>query len=238
MKIAGLTGQYIQVSQNKGKITYGGDQGFFAGASCGSPDERKQKLGCGITAFGDLLLYLAGRDIKYRIRETENYENRILSEEEYKSYYNQIYEYLGGIQPKAQWGLSGLRLQRRFNRMARRQGWKLRAKWGCCGRWIYKRTLEMLHKDIPVILCIPILFGNRNKDKGIILYKKDGDAYRKVQTVSAHYVTVTGVIKEDRGPYFEISSWGKRYYINWQEYKHLIYGNFLGTILGNILYIR
>ena len=49
MKIAGLTGQYIQVSRNQGKITYGGDQGFFAGASFGSPDERKQKLGCGIT---------------------------------------------------------------------------------------------------------------------------------------------------------------------------------------------
>lgn len=96
----------------------------------------------------------------------------------------------------------------------------------------------MLHRDIPVILCIPVMFGKRNEGKGVALYKKDGSGYHKVQTVNAHYVMITGVIKEDGGPYFEISSWGKRYYINWQEYKSLIYRHFLGTILGNILYIR
>ena len=57
----GLRGQYIQVKRKRsGEITFGGDQGFFAGAPMRSADERKQKQGCGITALANTFLYLAG----------------------------------------------------------------------------------------------------------------------------------------------------------------------------------
>ena len=238
MKIAGLTREYIQVRRNKDEITYGGDHGVFAGALADSPDGRKCRLGCGVTAFGDLLLYLANNGPQYHIKENEEYTNRVLSLEEYKSYYNWVYDFLGGIPPKANRGLSGIRLQGRFNQMAHRQGWKLRARWGISGRRMYGRILEMLHEDLPVILCIPIMLEKRKKDDGIIFYKKYRGQYRKIQRVNAHYITVTGVITEDGGPYLEIASWGKKFYINWQEYETLIHTHFLGTVLGNILYIR
>ena len=49
---------------------------------------------------------------------------------------------------------------------------------------------------------------------------------------------ITGILEEEKGSYYEISSWGKKYYINCKEYDRLIKTHFLGTILGNILYIR
>lgn len=238
-RITGLNRQYIQVKRNKnGKITCGGDQNFFADAPEGTADARKQKMGCGVTAFCDMLLYLGGASRTYCIRENENYINRILSEEEYKAYYNTIYNLLGQISARGNNGLSGLRLSVRFNRISRRERWKLRAKWGMSGRRLYGRITEMLEGEIPVILCIPLLFGKKNKDQGITFYQKKKDGYHAMCRVSAHYVVITEVVEESGSIYFGISSWGEKYYVNWQEYKTFIHRHFLRTILGNILYIR
>lgn len=238
-QIAGLSAQYIQVRRSgSGELTYGGDQSFFKGALAGSHDERKQRLGCGITALGDTLLYLACHNEKYRTKENKSYLVRVLPEEEYREYYNFIYDFAGGFRKGARSGLSGLRLQHAFNRMARRQSFPLRAKWGISSRKLYDRIKEMLGKDIPVILCVPMLFGRKNKGRGIWFYKKENGRYQRTCIVSAHYIVITGVIKEENEIYLKLSSWGKEYYINWKEYDELIHTHFLGTILGNILYIK
>lgn len=237
-QLTGLTRTYIQVRRENDKITYGGDQGFFKGAPSGSEDERKQKMGCGITALGDTLLYLANCDEEYRTQENAGYVNRILLQKEYEAYYNCIYVFVGKIRSGACNGISGIRLQNGFNRMARQQHWRLRSRWGLSGKKIYARIEEMLGKNIPVILCVPIMLGRKNKECGIWFYKKENDTYRKACTVSAHFVVITSVIKEEERIYFKVSSWGEEYYVNWQEYDMLIHTHFLGTILGNILYIR
>lgn len=235
----GLSRQYIQVRRNKnGEITYGGDQNFFAGAPADSADARKQRMGCGVTAFGDLLLYLGGGFQGYCTGESENYINRVLSEDEYKSYYNLIYDFLGRISAGTNVGLSCIRLWGRFNRLSRRERWRLRARWGLsCGK-LYGRIVEMLDKDIPVILCIPVLFGKKNKGRGIAFYQKEKGVYRQACTVSAHYVVITELVQEEGRTYLGISSWGRKYYVDWQEYERLIRTHFLGFILGNILYIK
>lgn len=238
-KIAGLTGKYIQVMRKKGDtLTYGGDQGFFEGAPKASEDDRKKRMGCGIVAFGDMLLYLAGRNPVYRTEENKHYVNRIFLQEEYKNYYNAMYDFLGGLPKRESRGLSCLRLQHGFNRMARMKKWKLRARWGLNGRKLYDRIIEMLGRDIPVILCVPVLFGRKNKDQGITFFKKEENTYERVCTVSAHYVVITEVVKENDDIFLGISSWGKKYYVNWNEYDSLIHTHIFGTILGNILYIR
>lgn len=238
-RIAGLSRQYVQVRRNKnGEVTYGGDQNFFAGAPAGSVDARKQRMGCGVTAFGDMLLYLGGGSQAYRTGENEKYINRILSEEEYRAYYNLIYNYLGQISARANKGLSGVRLWSRFNRLSRREKWKLWSKWGLSGRKLYRRIVEMLDSDIPVIMCVPVLFGKKNKGQGLTFYQKENGVYQKKCTVTAHYVVISELIEENGRTYFGISSWGKKYYIDREEYELLIRKHFLGTILGNILYIR
>jgi len=245
-----LAGPYIQVKRNQdGRITCGGDQNFFRGAPEGTADWRKQKLGCGVTALSDVFFYLAGRNADDCTGKMAGDINRCLSEEEYKDYYNQIYRFVGGILPWAKNGLSFLRIQVSFNRMARRQGWQFRARWGFSYRKMSGRIVEMLSRNIPVILCIPFMVFKRDKGQGITFYEKADGNYTKVCRVSAHYVVVLGVEGQEGQKWLRISSWGKEYYINWEEYRvllcpplknHMVYGfcrRLLETILGNILYI-
>lgn len=245
-----LARPYIQVKRKQvGTLTCGGDQNFFAGAREGSIDFRKQKLGCGITALSDVFLYLAKREGIYYSRETEGYVKSCLTEDEYRDYYNRIYRFVGGIAPWAKNGLSFLRIQGSFNRMARRQKWKLRARWGFSFPKMRGRIEEMLHHDLPVILCIPFMVFKRDKGQGILFYEKRDGKYQKSCKVSAHYVVILGITEQEGQSWLQISSWGKEYYINWEEYSallcpalkgHLVYGTFrrvLETILGNILYI-
>ena len=239
VKIAGLTRQYIQVKRKgKDSITFGGDQGFFKGAPETAEDEKKRSIGCGIVAFSDLLLYLAGKDPGYQIQDNRSYVNRILSEEEYKSYFNSQYAFFGGFSKRRNKGLSGFGLKRGFNRRARSEKWKLRAIWGWSSAKLFDRIKEMLEKDIPVILCVPMMIFKKDRGKGITFYKKEGHLFHKVCIVSEHYVVITEILREKESTFIGISSWGEKYYIDWNEYEELIHTHFLGTILGNILYIR
>lgn len=231
----GLKSEYISVKRKNGNVlTFGGDQGFFNTLEGSKADKRKNASGCGIVAFSDLLLYLGKRGKDFEIQESKAYVNRILEEEEYKSYYNSVYSFLGGIPFSG--GISGFKLFWSFNRIARKKGWKLRAKWGMSRKKLLPRIEEMLSRDIPVILCIPMMVRKKDKNEGLWLYHIS-DGSRAVFT-KAHYVTITGMIQKNGILYYEISSWGKKYYINVSEYDALIHTHFMGTILGNILYIK
>jgi hypothetical protein len=123
---------------------------------------------------------------------------------------------------------------------------------------MYDLIEEMLQDDIPVILSIgpntPKLWGK----KGIPFYElceinfrePDPDSsndeaakpyyYKAVkQDVNAHYVTVTGLIKDDISNriMLRISSWGKQYYINYEEYRDYV-DNTGGTFTSSLLYVR
>lgn len=229
---------YIQVKRNSGELTYGGDQGFFKGAGKGTADACKNAMGCGVIAFSDLLLYLGSSDPGKVIPESESYVNQTNQETAYREYYNCIYDFLGGVSMKN--GISGFRLAMKFNRLSRRESWKLKANWGLSAGKMYGRIEEMLTEDLPVILCIPMMLRKKDKKDGISFYQEKNEKLEKVCTVSAHFVMVTGIIQEQgsRDAFLEISSWGKKYYVNWNEYDKLIRTHFLGTILGNIMYIK
>lgn len=222
-------------------MTFGGDQGFFGFEAASSKDKRKKESGCGIIAFSDLLLYLGSRNGAHRIPETEPYLSRVLQQKEYQNYYNTIYRFLGGLPFKG--GISSLRLTLMFNRLSIRQKWGMRAMWGCSRKKLFGRVKRMLSEDMPVILLIPMMLLKKEKKDGIRLYgrveEKDGTLrYLERAFTRAHYVMVTGIIEDEQNRYYEISSWGKKYYMNCEEYELLLKTHFLGTILGNILYIR
>lgn len=245
----GLASLYIQVRRKQtGAVTCGGDQNFFAGAREGTADFRKQKLGCGITALGDVFLYLGKREGGC-IREMRKFVKPCLTEEEYRDYYNRVYRFVGGIFPWAKSGLSFLRIQTGFNRMARKCRWRFRARWGFSYRKLRRRIEQMLGRDLPVILCIPFMVFKRDKGLGAFFYEKTESGYKKACRVSAHYVVILGLTEQEGQSWLKISSWGKEYYVNWEEYcallwpplkGQLVYGflrRVLETILGNILYI-
>ncbi len=254
-KILELTKDYIEVERKEnGLKCYGGDQNFFASSKVSEEDIRKQKCGCGIVAFADLLLYLGKISPQYLVQENKSYVNHTLSEEEYKRYYNSIYAFMGGIKGKV--GISGWKLQRSFNCLARREKWPLRAKWAMSGKKLHSRTEEMLMQDIPVICCIPVMLLKKDKNDYLQLYRwqqeegwqtdiqpdvqQDTQKGRleKAACTRAHYVMITGINVIGEDVFYQVSSWGKRFFISCREYDAFIRKHFLGTLLGNILYIH
>lgn len=121
---------------------------------------------------------------------------------------------------------------------------------------MYELIEEMLQKDIPVILSIgpntPKLWGK----KGIPFYElfeinyhePDNNSeqaakpyyYKAVkQDINGHYVTVTGLIKDDISSriMLRISSWGKQYYINYEEYRDYV-DNTGGTLTSSLIHVK
>ncbi|MBR5801069.1 MAG: hypothetical protein IKY23_13525 [Lachnospiraceae bacterium] len=241
MKRIGLLGDYIQIKRANGNLSFGGDQNFFGNKEDGT-DRKKKQFGCGVVAFADLLLYLGERDETFRVKETADYIKRELSELTYKEYFNRIYDVIGGV--IGNYGISGITIFRRFNKIARKNGWRLRAKWGCSRKKLLGRMEEMLEKNIPVILCIPMMLLKKDREDKLPLYFREYDeregkyTYRIAEKTNGHYVTVTELFYEGEVPYLRIASWGKEYYINFEEYDRFISTHFLGKILGNILYVR
>lgn len=240
-----LKGNYIKViRQSTQETTYGGDQGFFKTNNSNSVDRKKNQFGCGVVALTDTILYLliqtsvkantpTGSYVNHGLISEESLKIRNkLTQEEYMTYYNKVYDFVGGVSGK--FGANGFQLAVGFNRLARKNGWKLRSRWGLSASKLYHRIEEMLQKDVPVILCIPTMLRKKDKEKSITLFQNE----QKVATVNAHFVVITGIVTEHQETYLQISSWGKKYFINWKEYEQLIHNVFLGTILGNILYIK
>lgn len=100
---------------------------------------------------------------------------------------------------------------------------------------------EMLSKDIPVIISIGPNWPNLWGKKGVAFYeRREIDYYTPddrqtaknkpyyyhtmEQAVNGHYVVVTGIIKDEITSriMLRISSWGKMYYINYEEYRDYI----------------
>ena len=200
-------------------------------------DEKKQKMGCGIVALSDIFLYLSGKYNQGVQIGDRSYVNHGLKQKEYCEFYDKIYAFAGGVSLKN--GVSGIKLWRKFNRMARRQGWKERARWGFSRKKIFQRMEEMLLKDIPVILCMPMALFKKEKDKGVRFYQKNQKGeYVPYTRVNGHYVVVTELLYEEDEIYLVISSWGKQYFIKWKEYDEEIRSRLFGAILGNLLYIK
>lgn len=137
----------------------------------------------------------------------------------------------------------GPKVARAINSYSHNYSLGLKASW----RWklTYYDMLEimeeMLGKDIPVILSIGPNWPNLWGKKGVAFYERreidfyapDGSQtvkskpyyYQSVeQAVNGHYVVVTGIIKDDITSriMLRISSWGKMYYINYEEYRDYI----------------
>ena len=75
--------------------------------------------------------------------------------------------------------------------------------------------------------------------KGISLYvDKDGELKSSIrENVHSHYVTVTGVCTIKGREYLVVSSWGKKYYIDYKEYRNYV-NNVGDKFTSGILYIQ
>lgn len=223
IKVCELKKPYVKVGSS-----YGGSQSFFSGAK-GFFEKQKAKAGCGVVAMSDVLGYL--------LDKTE-----YTDPSEYKLYFNSMAKRMLWIPNR--FGMTIYRIMLLFPHLLRNAGLSLRCRWGISGRKLPLRIEEMIRNDIPVILNVPKLSippkNRRDKLNFYILRDVEGSGpvLTRGASTAAHFVVVTGVFREGDKTYYQISSWGKKYYIDADEFAAFTKKTLLGGVLGNILYIR
>jgi len=102
-----------------------------------------------------------------------------------------------------------------------------------------KDIKHLIRKNKPVILSIGPNRYNPFGKKGISMYvEKDGNIKTSIrENVHSHYVTVTGVRNVRGKEYLVVSSWGKKYYIDYREYRDYV-NNIGDKFTSGILYIQ
>ena len=223
MKRCCLRYPYFSVKTQNG-LSYGGSQTW-----CSSP--TMQKYGCGVVAMGDVLLYMGihrlscSTDLQYGIlREDGN-----LSYPRYERYLRKIRRRYLGIIPG--FGVPGFLVPHAMNRYFRHYKMDFRARWCISHEKLYSRIEESLARDLPVLLAVGqnIPFWRKHK---LCLYRQENGLYFPAAEVKAHFVVVTGL----ENGYLQISSWGKEYYISWQEFEKYV-KKYSSVLVSNICLI-
>ena len=201
-------------------LTFGGNQSWFSGEGVIAP------LGCGLISCADILLYLSGR--------------RLIGFEEYRDFVRSIGK--GRLKVRRRLGVNGISMAFGMQSRLKALGMPRKVRWCFSKKKILPRIRDMLERDIPVTISAgPQLLFSKRRRTGISLYTRDEDGgfilpSWRGSLVRDHYMTVTAVIERDGKTMLEVSSWGERYYIDWDEY--LKYINTFGTFFSNIMYIK
>lgn len=232
----------ISWSNGSSKVSFGGNQGWFENYVS---EENKEDFayliqngGCGLISASDILLYLSKSDNEYRTEITDKVmvdENGNFNYYDYISYVLNMSEYIyvtskyGAIAPLTALGI---------NTYSNDYDLGLSAGWCISEDKMESRIKEMLDEDIPVTLCIgagkeEVLLYNSIPDKW------DWDSIIAVLRTNDHYVTITGIYIDNIAgeTALEVSSWGKKYYINYEEFLEYVENN-SEFYLSNIIYIK
>ena len=219
--------RHAYISVRKGQTrTFGGSQMYSA-------SKTMREVGCGVIAALDLLLYLNRVHLGSRCEMfSAALEDGSIDEKEYDELARSLSRRFFPIIPKL--GINGLMLAAGLNVFFRRYHFPFRASWGAGSRHLAERIADMLSRDIPVILSIGPnfpLFWQKN-ELNFYVQVSHGEMKRAC-SIKSHYVTVTGM--DDT--HFRISSWGREYYIDRQEYLSYI-RHHSGSLVSNIVFIR
>lgn len=205
----------------------------FGGSQMISASRTMREVGCGVIAALDLLLYLDRVHLGGRCEMFASaLEDASIDEKEYDELARSLSRRFFPIIPKL--GINGLMLAAGLNAFFRRYRFPFRASWGIGSRRLNDKIEDMLSRDIPVIMSIGPnfpLFWQKNELK-FYSARPDGEMHHAC-SVKSHYVTVIGM-DESR---FHISSWGREYYIDKQEYFSYIRFH-SGSLVSNIVYIH
>ena len=216
---------YISVSQGQ-RRSFGGDQMFLH-------SQTMREVGCGVIAALDLLIYLCRFHSECScpfFAEAE--EDGCIDGKEYQELAQRLSRRFFPVIPKL--GINGIMLAGGLNRFFRHYKLPFRASWGIGSGRLFEHIEEMLSRDIPVILSVgpnfPLFWQKHELD--FYAARTDGTLFRAC-SIKAHYVTVTGIDEK----YLHISSWGRAYYIDRNEYMDYIRRR-SGSIVSNIIHLR
>jgi hypothetical protein len=221
----GLKNEYVRINCGNewwsnsmhSNCSYGGNQGWF-----GDEDKHLRPMGCGLISCADILLYKSGR--------------RELGKQEYMDYVRSLNK--GPLTVRKHLGVNGLSLAKGIRRKFREMGVAAKVSWCFSKSKILPRITAMLEADTPVTISVGPHLGKTRL--GVNFYVRDSKGSFVLPDwrsglVRDHYVTVTGMVRQDEDLWLEISSWGEKYYISWQEYMN--YLSLWKTFFSNIMLI-
>ena len=218
---------YIQIL-HQGDVSFGGSQAWFS-------DRTLSGYGCGLIGAADVLIYLyrnqnIGEKCS-RMHESNDQAETPCEEHVYQNYVGSLRREFFPVFPKV--GISGWVLVLGLRRCFRRYHLPYTVRWGV--RRVHMRTAveEMLRADIPVLFSVgpnfPWLWGKH----GVPLYTKgQGCKFIKSQDIRAHYMVATAM----SGDKLKVSTWGREYYLDWNEYQEYIQKHSC-SLYSNICYI-
>ena len=229
-----LSENFIQVADRTANQSFGGNQGWFYIDKFGNLSRQ----GCGVIAAVDTFLYLSGRYCnsfeKYSYEVVAFCRNRRLAKLFMKEISFRKYDNISfaiGIIPIQ---ISGF-----LNKQMKFTGRKMHFKWnGIHGhRDLYFKMKSMISRNIPVIWS---LYSHGKQIKLYVKNPADRFVYSGMD-VNNHYVTATAVYEDcskEHSKMIEISSWGKKYYIDFDEYLEYVGNSLINKYCSNILYIK
>lgn len=239
----GWEGNYID---GKTWISYGGAQTWFYGEpkwySKLDGDYYLRHSGCGLISVSDVLLYMALTNNRYATELTATVQYEDFGYINYNSYYSYILEmedkYLSILGPL---GINGFSIASGVNKYSEDYNLGLNAVWGHDSDKILERIKEMLNNGIPVTLSIGPSSDSKIKLYDFDLYTENGPDFVESNhsDTNNHYVTVTGMVIDNikKQTVLEVSTWGKIYYIKFEEYMDYISSS-SNPVFSNILYIE
>lgn len=217
---------YVSVSSGPA-VSYGGNQ------MC-SENKTERTVGCGAVAALDLFLYLC----RYHSDPRQHGQNDVFPSVwplDRQQYLSLLHEYRKKYFPLIPGhGINGVSLAIGINAFFLKYRLPFFAFWGVPYARLWSSVQELLEQDIPVIFSIGPNFPLFWQHHQLRFYVQRSDgAYIPGPQTHAHYVTITGM--DDQ--WIRIASWGRKYYINREEYLAYV-KKYSIHLVSNILYIR
>jgi hypothetical protein len=237
---------YVPVNY-KGAKSFGGNQGWFPTERILHRGNSIHRWGCGTIAVADLFLYLARSDKRWNTTATSlvHVNHPVIALEDYVWYIEFMHNRFAPVMPGS--GMTGLAVARAVRHYAIKYQIPLRIAWKAFmdDEEMLKAIRRMIRANLPVILSIgpnmPLVFMN----KGVTFYtkstKEDNTKLEhyiaSAKDVHKHFVVVTGIVAlKNKQQMLKISSWGREYYIHYQELRDYI--NLTGdTLTSSMLYM-
>lgn len=198
-KIVSLKNEYVSVGSS-----FGGNQNIF-GQTKGLFNRGKMLGGCGVVAISDTVSYLKG-------------ERHFATNDDYRKGFNKTARRILFIPTR--FGMTFFQELWGMKHISRRDSLGLKCRLVTFKKDFYPLILNMLKDDIPVILCIPRIYGRNKVSRSLPFY--DPVTLKKVTQTQGHFVVATGIFIEGNDVYLEISSWGKRYFIKFEEFRAFV----------------
>lgn len=236
-----LKNAYIAVRHQE-ETSYGGNQNWLA-------KRKMAHFGCGLISISDIILYLSkfGK-MRTNVAMNKMCKQELVDGESYLKFVNGLH-YKGFFVSGIIKGMVGPAIALAFNWWSLWHGNQYSARWCVTSGKMHERIGQMLDEDIPVLFSagarIPFFWS----DEGVQLYRNDNDKKNvdgkptAIQlatcgTINRHYMTITALVNDEHyGELMKISSWGREYYIKWDDFIRYVRKK-SNPIISNILWIR